>query len=567
MKKIIPLLALLLLVLTRPAAASHIVGAEITYQQVALNVYQLTYKQFRDCAGAPTGNVVALNIKAPGCNSGRDLLLNQVSRKLIKPYGPGVAVICGTPSSQSYVEVITYTGMLTFTPSEAACTDWVISWGECCRPNTGNLIGQADLYTETHLKLLPGLVNSSPAFDTLHPPVMFVNVGVPYTLSNMAIDPEGDSLVYKLVAPWSQSNQPVNFKPDPQAGTTAPGLPPNVFYNPNPLPPYSNFNLQLAQLSGGPISPVYTPEYPLPVISVNWAGPPTVPFAGAAGGMIWEAKRLFELNKRNGEFRFLISRHVPNASITSGENDYTVVVLVEEYRRLNGTVTKLGSVRREGMVKVLAVMNNNPTVLSMQANQQTIAPGYEIQLRPGTPLTLELTGSETDPNQTLTVTSNAAYVLPGASFSATTGNNPVATVNWLPTAAHVRDQPYYFQVMLRDDASPLRGVVTQTLAVRVNQSGGVTGLKETALVAGFQAIPNPFSEKMSFRFEQRLLAGSLVIYNGLGQPVDQIPVKTPGEGPLKVNWEKAGQFPAGTYVARLISETGPVQTVKFVKLR
>lgn len=372
MKKILTLLVPALLGITNLAIASHNVGAEISYRQVAINSYQLTLKHYRDCSGPQPATTASINLKALNCNTGRNISLNLASRKMLNPYGPAVPVSC-TSTGRFNIEVISYSGTLTFSASEAACANWVLSFGECCRATTANLVGQGDFYTETNLKLTAGVLNSSPVFDTLHAPVMFVGVGLPYNLSMAATDPDGDSLVYSFVTPLSAAFTPVTYKPFP-APNTLPGLPPTLIVNPNPRPPFSPpFNPQFAQVTGGPFPATYNPQYPMPSIYVNWNGPATIPYPGAPNGMIWEATNKIELNPVNGELKFS-----PYRFITAGgfENKYVVSIMVDEYRKVNGQMTKLGSVRRETIFEVvdgggLAI----PEMVSLTANGQNLTPG------------------------------------------------------------------------------------------------------------------------------------------------------------------------------------------------
>src|SRR5688572_682446 len=373
MKRLLPLIAFLLLFSGTKTFASHDLGGEISYQQVSPNNYQVTFIHYRDCAGIAASTNPIINLKSPGCNTGRNITLNLVGQKIGRPYGTAIPVNCSATSMPNY-QISIYTGMLSFTASEAACSDWVLSWTECCRPSTANLVGQDNLYTEAKLKLTPGIINNSPAFDTLHAPLMFVNYGDIYNLSMAALDPDGDSLVYSLVAPLSAANTQVTTKPYPNVSQGG-----GFIINPNPKPPYSNpFNPQYAQLNGG-LPTTYSPQFPMPSIMVNWNAAPTisVPDPSSPSGirMIWAATNVFELSPFNGELKFSPSRYVAGAPYSSGENKYTVAIMVEEYRKVNGVMTKLGSVRRETVINVLGNIATNPLLTSQQANNQAISAG------------------------------------------------------------------------------------------------------------------------------------------------------------------------------------------------
>lgn len=565
MKRIIPFLLVFFLGFHFNLWASHSIGAEISYKKISGNRYQLTLNYFRDCTGAYPGNSLTITAQAPGCNVGRTITVNQISRKIQKPYGPAVPVTCTTTGIPT-VETITYTGEITFTAAEATCANWVFSFQECCRATTGNLVGQDNLYTETKMNLLPGVINSSPTFDTLQVPVILANVGMTYNLSMAAIDPDGDSLVYNLVAPLSGANSPSPYQAYPALGST--GFPPGLILNPYPRPPYSNpFNPQIAQITGGPLPATYTPQMPMPSMYVNWNGAPTISYPGAPGTMIWEANPQIMLNRIHGELKFAPSRFVTGLPNAAGLNKYVISVMVEEYRKVNGVMTKLGAIRRETLIEVTDNRNANPEVVTKSANGQAISASQEIKLRPGTPLTLNFTGFEPDSNQSNIVNSNATYILPGATFAATSGASPVGTITWTPTAAHVRWQPYFFQVMFRDDANPVRGVRVETFAVRVSASGGVTGIAKEQTVTNFTAFPNPFSDELTFSLNLNTEAEVIQIYNLLGQKVDEISLKTVGLGEQKVRWSGVAKFSAGSYLARLVSAGNAIQTLKFTKVQ
>ncbi len=120
--------------------------------------------------------------------------------------------------------------------------------------------------------------------------------------------------------------------------------------------------------------------------------------------------------------------------------------------------------------------------------------------------------------------------------------------------------------MVRDEFN-LRGVHVETVAVRVSATGGVTGTKDELATEIFSAYPNPFSEELTFRINLKTKAESIVIYNLLGQQVDKISLTNIGVGEQRLQWQNAGKYAAGTYVAKLVSGDKAVQTIKFTKLQ
>ncbi|HSI90132.1 MAG TPA: T9SS type A sorting domain-containing protein, partial [Adhaeribacter sp.] len=70
---------------------------------------------------------------------------------------------------------------------------------------------------------------------------------------------------------------------------------------------------------------------------------------------------------------------------------------------------------------------------------------------------------------------------------------------------------------------------------------------------------------VTFKIIQNTKAESILIYNLLGQQIDQINLQNAAKGQQEISWEKAGGFARGTYLARLISDGKTVQVLKFTK--
>ena len=143
------------------AQAGHTLWSELTYNCVAPGIYAVNLKMYRDCGGPMAPGSYVLNLKSPGCNTGRSVNMNKNSTvKVGAPYCASVGNTCNF--TQFNFEEHIYTATVTFTTAERACPDWVLSWEDCCRPATVNVNNAGDLYAEAHLKLLPNLINNSP---------------------------------------------------------------------------------------------------------------------------------------------------------------------------------------------------------------------------------------------------------------------------------------------------------------------------------------------------------------------------------------------------------------------
>lgn len=372
MKRFSVLLASLLIGLSFKVTASHELGGELTYQRISAYAYQVKFTQFRDCQGAQPPVTFLLNLKAPGCNTSRNVTLQQVGREMGKPYGAASPQTC-TGSALPLFELVTFAAQVNFSAAEFKCRDWVLSVSTTDRTPAENIVissGNANFYTEAHLKLLPNVVNNSPVFNPVNSPLLYVNYVTDYNLSVAATDPEGDSLVYSLVAPLAFANTPVAYGNIFSQSQQIPGLPPNVLVNPNPRPPYSMvpYQPQFALFQNFPGT--FSPDFPVFSIKINWNEPPTIPFPAApVQPAVWEVLPYFNLHPNQGVLQFNVSAYNNGAPANVRVNRYLVSILVEEYRKINGVATKLGSIRRETLIQVFYYnLNLDPKHVPVSGN-------------------------------------------------------------------------------------------------------------------------------------------------------------------------------------------------------
>jgi len=535
------LAALLFSGFSQQAEASHYQGSELTYACIAPGVYRTTLKLYRDCTGIAAPSSAVLNIKSLGCNPGRNVTMTKIcGNRIGDPYCASMPKTCSSTGAANDEEVI-FTGTVTFTSAEMACPEWIMSWSECCRPSAANVQGQATMYTEAMVYFDNGqtaINNNSPAFNPLELVVPYVNAYMPITVSAYAHDVDNDSLVYTLVNPLDNPQTPLTYinygplvinDPDPNSTKTA-------------LAPAGTFSA----------------TFPMHSFQVDWsqATPVATPY--------------FELNPNNGSLSFVPTAYFPNSTPVQGLNKYVVVVKIDEYRKINGQATKIGSIRREMFITIMDCgPNTNPVVASPVANGQPITPNDIIHLRPGTPLNLQLAADDSNVNDVLIMSSDAESMLQGSSFVVTPGSRPTATLTWTPSASHARDQIYYFRVTVTDDACPLKGVQVQTFGVKVSNTGGVTGtsnpLKQDL---AFVAYPNPFQGTVSFKLNNlNAAAQEILIFNMLGQQIDKISLQNLSAGEQRVVWQNGNLQANGHYIAKLMSGSALLQTLKFTKVQ
>jgi hypothetical protein len=526
-------------VLMQTTSAGDFQGTELTYQCIAPRMYQVILKAYRDCSGVAPLATITLNLKATGCNPGRNYALTKVATAPVgDPYCPQMPVVCNTNSPNANYEEVTYTGTVTFTAAEEACPNWILSITDCCRAEVANLNNApgTNLYSEAYLNLKAGLNNNSPQFGSLVSP--YLNRNNPILISAGAVDQDGDSLVYSLKDPLSGPATPIAYKT----------------YGPEII--FNSDTTKWATIHSG----TFSTAFPLHSYTANWSQPmPVTP------------NPAFIFDPKTGSMAFTPTRYKPNTYPVLGQNKYVTVVQVDEYRKVNGTMTRIGYVRRDMTITIVdSGPNKNPGITAPVANGQPISPSDVINLRPGKTMNFTFNSADGNTNNVLSLTSDAASVLLGAVFNKTTVSNPSGTIIWTPTAADVRSQPYYFHLTVMDNACPVKGYQTHTYAVRVSNTGAVTGLKNDAAgQLSFIAFPNPFAQTVSFKVNVTKPASNreIVIYNTLGQEVDRMPLNNQASGEQQVVWEYSAKIPNGQYIARLVEGREVTQTIQFSKMQ
>lgn len=518
------------------ASATHDIGGSLTYTNVAPNVYIFKYSHYNWGGLANAQKTYLLNIFSPNCSVSRSVPLTFQTQH-------NSGIIPPTHGSTSY-KISDLTAVVTFTPAEAACGNMVAAVTIGTGQPAANLAGISNVsqITEATLNLTPGIHNNAPEFDPLNEPVLVANKFQPITLSVGATDSDGDSLVYRLVAPLTAHNQPItNYLSWSGA----------VFHNPNPQPPYSNpGNPQMVTIPG--VS-AYSPTFPLMSYNANWNA-----------GQVVVGNPYFFFDPQTGTIAFIPMVY----DSTANRNIYLVSFQVDEYRNINGVATKIGSIRRETVIIVgNGGSNLNPRLSNIRANTSHGSNDSVYRVSAGSTFTLQFDGDDANAADMVYLQSNAATALPGATFTLNGTSRQSGTITWTPTAAQARPQPYYLRVWAKDNASPFAGSHVQTIALRVSNNGSVMAVKAEKQPVSFIAYPNPFREEVTFRQETTVKAREIIIYNTLGREIDRMVISAEANQKADLRWSNAAKFPAGTYIARLVAENKTTQTLKFTKLR
>lgn len=190
--------------------ATHAQSADITYQCLGGNQYEIQVSFYRDCAGVAAPNTVTVDLASASCNQNFNATLNRIP-------GTGVDVtqVCSSINTQcnggNYpgVQEYIYRAVVTL---PAQCTDWIFSFSLCCRNNAINTInnpGGENIYVEANLNNLNFPCNSSPSFS--NPPVSYPCIGQTSCFNHGAVDADGDSLYYSLLPPATGPNTFVTY--------------------------------------------------------------------------------------------------------------------------------------------------------------------------------------------------------------------------------------------------------------------------------------------------------------------------------------------------------------------
>ncbi|MDF1673719.1 MAG: PKD domain-containing protein [Vicingaceae bacterium] len=219
------------LLISQKALATHAQSADITYQCLGNNQYQISVSFYRDCSGANAPNTINISVASASCNQNLNLNLTQIpgTGNDVTPICNTMTTVCNGGNSPGVEEYI-YTGIITL---PANCTDWIFSFSLCCRNNAINTIqnpGNENIYVEARLNNTVYACNNSPTFSNA--PVSFPCVGQTSCFNHGAFDADGDSLYYTLLAPATGPNTTVTYNPGYSANQPLQSNPATTF-NPN----------------------------------------------------------------------------------------------------------------------------------------------------------------------------------------------------------------------------------------------------------------------------------------------------------------------------------------------
>ena len=232
----------LLFCLPLPLLATHIVGGEMTYTCLGNNLYEIKLTIFRDCySGIPWFDDPA----SVGIFDNEGSLVDEIpidlDPMLNDTLNPNLNSDCFVAPPNVCVNTTTYTTIvnLPFIPG-----GYQLVYQRCCRNNTiANIHSPEDVGATYSIEISEKALqqcNSSPVFNNWPP--LYICVNYPFSIDQSAIDPDGDSLVYRLCNPLTGATDinPMPQPPNPPPYDTVPWID----------PPY-NVNNMLNGLPGG----------------------------------------------------------------------------------------------------------------------------------------------------------------------------------------------------------------------------------------------------------------------------------------------------------------------------
>ena len=497
----------LLLLSGRPAAATHVVGGQLTYQHLTGDQYRVQCKLYADITNNAVrlGDVRQLDCQVGGCAS-------TDSRNFSVPLlAVGPAQIDGPfPLGGSSYATVTYEATVTLPPAV-----WTLKVKEENRSGVDNLVETLthSLYLESTINTLLAAGNTSPQFHDLPIPQLPWQQPVTYGLGGSEAD--GDSVTYQLVTPlFDPSQAPATGCPQPmsfasyaagQIGDPATG---------------QTFDYPAGQYSAA-----------FPLVSLQ----PTYPGGGAAPTVVPE----FGFDRASGAISAFL------APIRSGTSRYAVAVRADEYRSLNGSYQKIGSVMREVIFVITDPGSNRPprlTEVRVNAETTSRAPDATVLVAAGQSVTLEFAAADPDANQTLTYYADLA-ALPGAALTPTATG---ATLQWQPTM-QTRPGFYRFPVTVVDNSLPLHGFETRIVTLRVVNT--VLASKARQPLRG-AAYPVPFTNQVTIQLPAPGRQ-HLTVLDALGRLVAVLVSQPDGT----VVWRPAATVAPGAYFVRTADGT------------
>ncbi len=278
--------------------ATHIVGGEISYEDLGGGNYRIRLVVYRDCGPTNQNGTGFDNAASVGIFNAQGQLVNTVNIPLSFQNVNEIPVTlenpCGTPPPSVCVESAVYEQVVDIGESNGGFT---LSYQRCCRnPSIINLNNPDDAGA-TFTTQIPGTGvttedNSSPLWNSL-PPVALC-AGFDFFFDHSATDADGDSLAYTFCSPMfgGTPNEPA---PNPPNG-----------------PPYTDVNWAPGYSAGYPLDS--DPAMDIDPVTGFITGMPTTAGQYVIGICVEEWRDGQLLSTSNRDFQFNVTVCDPNIS-------------------------------------------------------------------------------------------------------------------------------------------------------------------------------------------------------------------------------------------------------------
>ena len=209
-------------------------GAEITWTCEGNGKYKFRLKFYGNCAGIPP-----LSFQSITSNSSVPAFpvflvqTNDISATGLQASGITSCLDCTNSSSSNpipgLVKEYIYESADIQLNGTPPLSGWWFRWGACCRStsvtnilSTNNSLGATSFMFPYNGQSGTPCFDSSPYFS--EPPQSLFCTGQPYKFPSMAIDPDGDQLVYSWDAPTDSGGAPLNFVTGYYVNNPFPGI-------------------------------------------------------------------------------------------------------------------------------------------------------------------------------------------------------------------------------------------------------------------------------------------------------------------------------------------------------
>jgi len=377
--------------------ATHMMGSDITWTCVGKDSFMIKLVIYRDCNGV---QLSAASIPIKCASTGITITTVSIS----KPPPVDITPTCGSSCTRCQssgcsfpygIEQYTFTKLVVLNTN---CCDLILSYSMCCRNSTITTgAANANFYIDAKMNRCQNPCDNSPTFT--NPPIAIICVGQDFIFNHGVIDVDIDSnggLIDSLSYEWT--------------------------------PPLSN--------AGAPIS--YTSSYAYDKPVFFWGFP----------NANLPSPRGFHLDPATGDISFRPMK----------VEQTVMAIKIGEWRKINGTYTKIGEIRRDLQIIIISCPNNNPPVLG--------GPYYKEVCATNT-VTFSIATNDYDTKDTLLISWNGA--IPGASWSSNNKQvkHPTGVFTWTPGEQHASNIPYVFTATVKDDACPVNGSSTRAYQILV----------------------------------------------------------------------------------------------------